>query len=415
MTTKTIPLRTAWAARISPADLLELPQLAAKVQALPTAAFGSLIRQIGVEDAGELVALATVEQLVAAFDEDLFVNVRPGERESFDAERFAVWLEVLLEAGEQTAAERMAAMSEDFVVQALASLVIVLEIDALRQWLSEDYEDAEAVDNLLASSPTEEIDGYLLVARDHGGWDAAVALILALDRDQHEYLTRVLDRCVEVTRAPIEEDGLYTVLSAADELAEQVEAQREARRAARGHVEPRAARAFLELAHRPWVQEKGSTGRDPLTRAYFRELDRESGEVAVAPSVGSVARQLAGYDDSAQTLPGETGPETPASLADALRALAELDSAALEARHEELIYLANVVIAGADDAGNRWQPSAAIEAVLATVALGARLEAGVDRPTTAQLAEVLRACTADSLFRRACAAVPFPQALQTRA
>jgi hypothetical protein len=40
-----------------------------------------------------------------------------------------------------------------------------------------------------------------------------VALILALDRDQHAYLTQLLDRCVEVSRRPIEEDGLYTVLS----------------------------------------------------------------------------------------------------------------------------------------------------------------------------------------------------------
>jgi hypothetical protein len=160
MTANTISLQAATGTLLK--QLLELPQLPARVQALPVAAFSALIRRIGVEDAGELVALAAVEQLVTAFDEDLFVNARPGERETFDAERFGAWLEVLLEAGEQTAAERIAAMSEDFVVQALSSLVIVLEIDVLRQWLSEDCEDAEAIDNLLASSATEEIDGYLL-------------------------------------------------------------------------------------------------------------------------------------------------------------------------------------------------------------------------------------------------------------
>ena len=35
--------------------------------------------EIGIEDAGEIVALATTEQIVTAFDEDLFVNARPGD------------------------------------------------------------------------------------------------------------------------------------------------------------------------------------------------------------------------------------------------------------------------------------------------------------------------------------------------
>lgn len=65
--------------------LIATPDLVRAVQALPGPTFSALVRRIGVEDAGELLALASNEQLVDAFDEDLFRNDRPGERETFDA------------------------------------------------------------------------------------------------------------------------------------------------------------------------------------------------------------------------------------------------------------------------------------------------------------------------------------------
>ena len=88
--------------------LIESPTLVRDVRALPPLTFSKLIQRVGVEDAGELVALATTEQLVSAFDEDLFRNTRPGQREAFDPARFVTWLEVLLEAGEDVAARRFA-------------------------------------------------------------------------------------------------------------------------------------------------------------------------------------------------------------------------------------------------------------------------------------------------------------------
>lgn len=78
------------------ARLIEDPDLPARIRELSSERFTALVHEVGVADAGELVALATTEQLVAAFDEDLFVNTRPGEREVFDRQRFVTWLEVLL-------------------------------------------------------------------------------------------------------------------------------------------------------------------------------------------------------------------------------------------------------------------------------------------------------------------------------
>jgi Family of unknown function (DUF6178) len=63
-------------------------QLLRTVQSLPTERLASLVRTVGLEDAGELIALATTEQLQGLFDEDLWGGGDAAE-EQFDTERFA--------------------------------------------------------------------------------------------------------------------------------------------------------------------------------------------------------------------------------------------------------------------------------------------------------------------------------------
>src|SRR5881275_1586536 len=80
--------------------ILERPGLAAAVRELPGAVLGKLIDRIGLEDAGDLVALASTAQLERVFDDDLWRPDRVGGDETFRPERFALWLRVMLEAGE---------------------------------------------------------------------------------------------------------------------------------------------------------------------------------------------------------------------------------------------------------------------------------------------------------------------------
>ena len=108
-------------------DLIESPDLVRTIQTVSPHTFSAIIKRVGIEDAGEIVAVATTEQIVTAFDEDLFTNRRPGEREAFDVNRFIVWLEVLLQAGDDVAARRFSELSEQFVVQALSSILLVLD------------------------------------------------------------------------------------------------------------------------------------------------------------------------------------------------------------------------------------------------------------------------------------------------
>src|SRR5947209_4936230 len=99
--------------------IIEDPALVSAVQALPPTALLRLIDHVGLEDAGELVALATVDQLCRVFDEDVWKSDHPGADERFDPQRFTRWLEVMLEAGERFAASKVAELPEDLVELAL--------------------------------------------------------------------------------------------------------------------------------------------------------------------------------------------------------------------------------------------------------------------------------------------------------
>lgn len=413
--------------------LLDTPGLVQTLQALPGPRFAALVQSVGLEDAGELIAMATTEQLVSAFDEDLFRNQKPGERETFDPERFVTWLEVLLEAGEAVAARRIAQLSPDFVVAALSSLVLVLDHDALLSAMSEGGRAARYADKALESSLSEEIDGYLLVARRAEGWDAALGLILALDQEHRPLLERLLDRCADLCRGYIDDlHALHDVLSAEDSLAEDIEAQREERRSGRGYVEPRAARSFLTLCQQPLGSAILATPRDPISAAYFRERRITTAPAAAteesagtsradelltalllqgAPPLETTARGLIGAG-AAGNLPDEAAAAT---FLAALQTLHEESPALAGARMDELGYLANVLLAGAkggEAEGGRLRPVAAAEAALATVALGAELAAheargrtSLRRASLAELLRVLRRCAADVLFRGACSSL----------
>lgn len=377
------------------ARLVEVPDLVAAVRAMPAPAFAAAIREIGVQDAGPLVAAATPAQLVAAFDEDLFRNARPGERESFDADRFVAWLEVMLEAGDEAAAARLAELSEGFVLRGLESLVRVLDHDTLRDRMlavdEDDADAADAVEKALESSLVQELDGYLLVSREGKGWDAALAVILALDRDHRALLERLLDRAARMS-APLLDDleSLAEVLSDAESLAEDVEAEREERRGALGFVEPRAAKAFLALARAPL----GAAERDALTKAYFRALP-PAPFVAPEPGEEPAPLPLLGA--------GAGAGKRPEPVLAALRQLHAEAPAVFQERMEELTYLANVLVAGASDRdGMRLGAAEAAQAALATVALGAELAADGER-TVGALRAALERHGADLLFRRASA------------
>lgn len=386
--------------------ILEAPDLATQVRALPAPVLGQLIDRVGLEDAGEVVAFATTDQLAAVFDEDLWRSDRPGEDAHFDAERFVLWLEVMLEAGDGFVAQKLFELPTELVTLALHRHVLVLDMDALVADMQAGGDEVDLIEKALSDCLAEELDEYRLIARRHDGWDCLLTAILALDRDHHDYLMKMLDRCAKMSAEYIEDNGgLYEVLTSEEMLESDLAAEREDRRAEAGHVAPSSAVAFLKLARRP---AENVDERDLLTRAYFRSL----GKAQEAPTRSRVEDVEAPRQDlllllrdaevigrePPRLLAGDAAAAASAepSIARALRELADSNGAAFVARSEELAYLANVLTSGCSFEGRKLRPVEAVRAAIATCSLGLEIVAGASDPVGA-----LAAHTADGLFRLA--------------
>lgn len=413
--TQSAPNATTLLARI-----LDEPALAEAIRELSAPELGTLVGRVGLEDAGEIVALATTEQLIGVFDEDLWRNERPGEQETFDAARFVVWLEVLQEAGDAFAAKRLAELPEDLLTLALHEQVLVLEVDALADLMldREDREEAAQLDKALSSCLYEELDQYQLIARHPDGWDAVLSAVLALDRDHGDLLRRVLDRCVASSSEYVDDNGgLYEVLTSEEMLGEDVAADRENRRASAGYVAPSDAAAFLKLAADGTGSE--SRARDPITQAWFRELDRSRARPAPASRMSGGLRRIlqsAGMAEPSMPLlaAGEQEPGAARArgrrgeglgedlVVRAMRIVAERSGALFDKRQEELAWLANVLVAGATIEGRRVRPVEAIRAAMAVIAEGLRADTGRRSKGFAaeDAASELETSTLDGLFRR---------------
>lgn len=380
---------------------------------------GKLIGQVGLEDAGELVALATTQQLADIFDEELWHSAEPGQDERFDAERFLLWLEVMHEAGDRFVAERLAELPQDLVTLAFHRYLLVLTEDALRAELSGDDDDAEATEKAFENCHWEELSEYQLIWRGGEGFDAVFGALVALDRDHHAVAVGILERCAALSNEYIDDNGgLYEVLSSEEMLESDLSAERETRRAERGYVAPNAAAAFLRLARQQGSASASLDERDALTRAYFRELSRTPGPVQPPRPAARSAKASTERRDLSQLLQtsgvaGETA--TPALLGSkgsvssddvpllvqALRVLAETARTAFAERSEELAYLSNVLVAGCSVDGRRLRPLEAVEHVIAAVSLGLWLVSGAQAESVTSAAHELERRPADLLLRRA--------------
>jgi hypothetical protein len=397
--------------------ILESPGLVAAVRELPAAVLGKLIDRIGLEDAGELVALASTAQLERIFDDDLWRPDRAGGDETFRPERFALWLRVMLEAGDEALVRRLCELPPDLVALAVHRLVLVLDVDVIEEQLRPGDEEAEQLERALENAAFEEWEEFRVIAREPDAWDDVWNALTLLDRDHHDRLRAVLERCCEMSTEYISgQGGLFQVLTADEMLESDVAAARDDRRVAEGFISPADARAFLELARRG----EGGDERDPITRAYFRELKepkidepRKGGAPAAATTdvidLAALLREAEVIAPPSTRLLSALAEGDPkqgqAHLAaplfeQAMNDLRQRDPERFSARVRELGYLVNVWIAGGAHEGRRPRPTEALELVLRTCEAGMRAEVGAARVTPQQALAVLMQTSADTLFRR---------------
>lgn len=362
--------------------ILDTPQLAQVVPRLAPELLHRVIERVGLEDSGELVALATPEQLRRVFDRDLWRAGRAGRDEQFDPERFAVWLEVMLDAG--VAAEKLAAMDLDLVVAAFAAHARVFDLAATR--ITVDDEDVAAI--RLDVERSCEIGGYLVACRgDARSWHPVADTLRALDAEHPEAFRRIMRGCRRLSDSLPELDEISDRLSAGDQAMFDLGADRDARLAGRGFVPPANARAFLQAARRFRVGGDAAASSDPLVRAYFESIDSASDvdEDAASRSASDPPRDTTPADEASvaslvEVLQDAGIAAAPprallqSSQADAprfgelqahLEALLALDFAAYSRRTEELAYLANTIAAGCGIFDRPLTPAEASDAVAA--------------------------------------------------
>jgi Family of unknown function (DUF6178) len=363
------------------------PSLPVFIRQLDTPVLNRLIEHVGLADATELIALTTPEQMRELFEVTLWESLIPGQSETHRPEKFLEWLDAMLAVGQGFAAGRLVDLGEDFIVLNLQPLIRVLEASVM----SAHADDAPAcqctVCGLEARDAAWDIIGdYIVIAHHEDEWDSIRALLLQLDQDESGLLQRVLSRCcLRASVRGFADSGEATLADATWE--------RETRREQRGFVTPQMASTFLKTAQAADRDVLLSARNyDPVTRHHFDQLHAAGSHAQPEPSTEMPdPDQAAAPDASAAQLRALeqilaesdvisarplllAGPassdEWAMELQTHLDRLQYTDATTFTARLGELVYLANVLMAGSWFQGERFTEPEAARAALACANLG---------------------------------------------
>ena len=377
------------------ARLLDTPHLAQVVPRLQPEVLHRVIQTCGLEDCSELVALATSDQLSRVFDLDLWRSARPGLEEQLDANRFGVWLEVLMESSPEAAAEKVVGLDVDLVIAALAQHVAVFDAAAAAPYTTSDGTEITP-SRRTSIGTTVEVGGYLVDARRPESMDAIVELLLCLNAEHSEYFHRVMSGCRRLSDSDHEIDGLHNLLGDVEQGLFELASGREQRRGQRGYVSPAEAGAFLKMARQLPLGPDAAPPGNPLAKAYFQtlettppdapEADADSNNLDLAGAESAESQQHREAMASVMDLLVKEGvlSDQPRGFLEAARdrtsdrpRLQELmefardsEPVAFSRRAEELAYLGNTLAAGCSLQGRPFTPAEASEAAAAVCNLG---------------------------------------------
>ncbi len=387
------PARQADDSRPLLARILDTPNLPQVVPRLPPEVLHRVIQGCGLEDCGEILTLATPKQIEGVFDLDLWRADVPGRDERFDADRFGVWLEVLVESGADIAAGIVAKMDVELVTGALAQHLLVFDPAAMSVWVDgEEVTSSRGLDHGL----TCEVGGYLLVATRTDSWDAIVAVLSSLDEEHAAYFQRVMSRCRTLSSSKPEIDGLDDLLMDREQVAYDLAADREQRREAQGYITPAQARAFMQMARHPRLGPESTPPDSPVSRAYVRAISQAAEAAATIEVESPIAEAIA--HDPPTTDAGERGvaevvdllldagvlPRPPRALLEGrrdavprlariqrhLQVVLQAEPAIYATRTEEIVFLANTLVAGCSFQARSMTVQEASDAAVAICNLG---------------------------------------------
>ena len=374
--------------------ILDQPDLPAIIKRLDTVVLTKLINHVGLEDSAEILSLATADQLKGVLDVDLWKSKSPGKAEAFDADRFGLWLEIMLESGAGFAAKKVMELDEDLVTLGLCRLVLAVKTDELV--LSDARQSAHdpMMDRVLDNNLNQQFDNYLVFAKNDSYWEAVQALLLELNELDYGLLTRLLERCSRISWDYMEDNGgFFKVFSAEEILEEDVADERKARQEAKGFVTPTSAGMFL-ASSRTTATNKILAAKtfDPSTRAYFATAEtdfndtvkdqakteppeKEASEeldikVAVFIQTLQNAEILPTADHKLLDYDGTESWDFHLPLTEAMDFISRTDSALYSQLMAELSYLSNTLISGCGFKGRTFKPRESAQAAFSVCNLG---------------------------------------------
>jgi hypothetical protein len=364
--------------------LLNAPDLAKIVPHLQPDVLHRVIQNVGLEECGEFVALATPEQISQVMDLDLWRVRTKGGDETLDAERFGVWVEALMESGAAAAAHKVIALDIELITAGIARHAAVFDHAAVASYTTLDGEVVPGRE--LKGDLERRIGGYVIDAKSTAAWDAIVELLGFLATDHPDYFHRLMRGCVRLSSGTREADGFHDLLQDVEQDTFDLSADRDARREKQGYVTPAEARAFLQTGRQ--LKMKGEPPpRSAVAAAYFRAIAAER------PNDHPPTRRGAATLDESDTAAPEIDPEAAAAVFEILRDAGVITTPArglLEsgdpqtsplawvqahveshpASAEELAFLANTLLAGCSIQSRAFTLQEASDAAAATCNLG---------------------------------------------
>lgn len=361
--------------------LLDNPQLPAYIASLEAPVLDRLIRHIGVEDAQELVALASPAQMQELVEIETWANEHPGEAESFEPGKFLEWVDLWREMGAGFMTERLVELGEEPFVLALQHFAAVVNM--------EEAGISGAVDNF---------GKYAVLSKDEANWPVLLNVLTQVWAEDPDFLTRVLGRS-SFQRSVLVQDS--TEMDTERVLHHDLAYDRDRRLEGKGYVTPLSATLFLSGAKNAGIDELLiQVGYDVSTRGHLEIAGSETEKGQVASPAGD-AETEAGVTSDTEVVPVSperdenwqaldrllkqekivpaapsgkllAGPSRAHELyvKRVLKALGDRDPVALQERLDEIVYLANVLVSGSAVQGGEFTEEEAAKAVHATCNLG---------------------------------------------
>lgn len=375
--------------------MTESAALPAFVQRINPNTLKNLVDDVGLEDAGALIAHVSNQQLAHLLDETLWTGARPGDPDKLSVAELLRWLDLWNGLGKGFVADKLYELGDDFCGLAFSRLLVIADYDMAPRVLDEH---------------TLAVGRYIVRVRVDDEWDAVQTAVTALWQDYPDFCEAIFARLAfRHSILSTDEDDTAKVLDADASHAH------EQGREESGYVTSVMAGSFLRGLQTEDVDALGDEAEyDLMTQEYFRRRqalkvkaqemaaaalaeaqsadddealddssDTEAAPEASDPAVAtgsvdldSLEAELFAYEQ-AQMRPAAllTGPETAEVVdADWVRvALGRLQSQTevFDARMDELTYLSNLLMVGAESGGERLESSHAANLVIATCTLGA--------------------------------------------